>query len=235
MSNRRRCCSPQRNRFKPPPTETLSLNCKDHCIIKDAVKGTQQKINFTKVFLPLCRVAVAGKNHVVAVALLVAAVNHIKKQARVLLVKFTMPHLVNNQAGRADKRSKESAFPSGAASICHPVTQFDHLNEICLQTVFVAGAPKGLSQVRFACSGLTNESKVFVGIKRGQRGDAPQLLNISPGDTVKIKVLKGLWNLQWQTACVQQKFNRCAFFWPSPFSRPIRSESDSVPSCMLTL
>ena len=99
----RGCCGrAQGDRLKTAATEALALNCKDNRIIKDAVKSTQERIVLAEIFLPLCRVAVAGEDHVEIAFLIVPAVNQIKEQPRILLVEFAMANLINNQAGRAD-------------------------------------------------------------------------------------------------------------------------------------
>ena len=77
---RRRCGRPQGNRLKTAAVEALALNRKHNRIIKDAVERTQERVILTEI-LPLCRIMAAGKNHVVAAVLLVAAVHHIKKTA----------------------------------------------------------------------------------------------------------------------------------------------------------
>lgn len=57
----------QRNGFQLLASEAFPLNRKHDGIIKDAVKGTQQRVIFTEVLLPLSRVTVAGKSHVVTI------------------------------------------------------------------------------------------------------------------------------------------------------------------------
>ena len=71
-------------------------------ISKDAVQRTQKRRVFIKVLAPESRILVAGEDHVEIAFFVVATVNQIKEQPRILLVEFAMANLINNQAGRAD-------------------------------------------------------------------------------------------------------------------------------------
>lgn len=53
--------------------------------------------------------------------------------------------------------------------------------------------------------GLPNKGEVFVGIDGSQCRETAQPLHISASDLVKIKVVKGLWNLLRETAGTEQK------------------------------
>src|SRR5574344_12986 len=203
----------QRNGFQLLASEAFTLNRKHDGIIKDAVKGTQQRVVFTEVLLPLSRVTVAGKNHVVTTLFLVSAVNHIEKESSILLVKLTVPHLINNQAGRTDKRGQQSAFTPCSAGICHAVTQLSHFNEIRFQPMLTAGTAKSLRQVRFACSGFANEGKVFVGVYRRERRETPQFFNISASNSAEIKIVKSLRGLERKAAGTQQELHRLTFLF----------------------
>lgn len=74
-----------------------------------------------------------------------------------------MPHLVNNQAGRADKVGQEVALPASPAGSGHAVAQLRHLNEVSPKPVLTAGPPKSLGQTGLAGAGPSNKGKVFVG------------------------------------------------------------------------
>ena len=158
-------------------SEAFTLNGEHNGIVKDTVQSTEKRIAFAEVFLPLRRISVAGsvagKDHVVTPFFLVSAVNQVKEQPSVLLVKLTVPNLINDQAGRAHKRSQQNAFPACTASICHSVTQLRHLNEVSLLPLFTAGTAKSLSQMRLSGSGFPNKSEILVGIQGRKRRQAP--------------------------------------------------------------
>ena len=196
---------PQGDGFQSLSPEALSLHRKDNRIIKDAVKSAQEGVVLTEILLPPGGVPVAGKNHVVIAVLLVAAVNHVKEQPGVLLVKLTMPHLVNNQTGRPHKRGQQRSLTACTPRVCHTVSQFRHLNEVGFQSLFTAGPAKSLGQVGLSRSRLANKGKILVGVECRERGKAPQLLHILPGNAVEIKVVKGLRRLQRQAAGTQQE------------------------------
>ena len=145
-----------------------------------------------EVLLPLSRVTVAGKDHVGVALLLVAAVHHVKEQPGILLVKLTVSHLINNQAGRADKVGQKVALPAGSACGSHAVPQLCHLNEVTPKSMLTAGTPKSLGQMGLARTRPSNKGKVFVSIEGRQRGEATELVNILSGDSAEIKVVKGL-------------------------------------------
>ena len=77
--------------------------------------------------------AVIGSLVDVAVALFVISpVNQIEEQPCVLLIELAMPHLINNQTGRADQTVENRRFLSGPAGGGKLVPQFGHLYEIGL-------------------------------------------------------------------------------------------------------
>ena len=120
------CCGrPQGNCLQTASTETIALNWKNNCIIEDAVKRPKERVILAEIFLPLCRVAVAGEGLVVIAVFLVSAVHHIKEQPRVLLVKLPTPHFINNEAGRPGKGCEEctltSRQPVGHLSFGHAI------------------------------------------------------------------------------------------------------------------
>ena len=118
-----------------------------------------------------------------------------------------MPHLVNNQAGRADKVGQKVALPAGSACGSHAVPQLCHLNEVTPKSMFTAGTPKSLGQMGLARTRPSNKGKVFVSIEGRQRGEATELVNILSGDSAEIKVVKGLGDLQWEAAGAEQEIH----------------------------
>lgn len=123
-----------------------------------------------------------------------------------------MPHFINNQAGRPNEGSEERTFTASTSGICHSVTQFGHLNEVCFHAVLATSAAKGLRQMSFAGSRFPNEGEVFVGVEGGQRREVTQLVNVLPSDAAEIEVVKGFRNLQRQSARPQQEVNGGAVF-----------------------
>ncbi len=77
----------------------ISAKIENQGIIKDPVQCTQQGVVLTEVLLPLGKLLVVRKNHVVRTFLVVAAVNEVKEKPCVLLVKDTVTDFIGNQAG----------------------------------------------------------------------------------------------------------------------------------------
>ena len=55
-----------------------------------------------KVLTPESRILVAGENHVKIAFLVVATVDQVKEQPRILFIEFAMADLINDQAGWAN-------------------------------------------------------------------------------------------------------------------------------------
>ena len=72
-------------------------------IVKDAVQRTQQGSVFLDILAPEGRVLVAGEDHIETTFFVVAPVNQVKEQPRILLVEGTVANLVNNQTRGAHK------------------------------------------------------------------------------------------------------------------------------------
>lgn len=102
----------ERNGLQPFAPETLAPDVKDRGIVKDAVQSAQERVVFIEVLPPERRALVAGKDQIESALLVVAAVNQIKEQTRVLFVKLAMPNLVNNQTGRTREVRVLASLPS---------------------------------------------------------------------------------------------------------------------------
>lgn len=107
----------QVNRVEFTASEALSLETEYHSVIKNPVQGTQKGIILIKVLSPHGGHLVAGKDDVVSAFLVVPAVNQIKEQPGVLLVKLTVSNFINNQAGLPDKVRNQRIFLSGASGV----------------------------------------------------------------------------------------------------------------------
>ena len=87
-------------------------------IVKDAVQRTQQGSVFLEILAPEGRVLVAGEDHIETTFFVVAPVNQVKEQPRILLVEGTVANLVNNQTrGRTRPLRQESVFPERLAAV----------------------------------------------------------------------------------------------------------------------
>lgn len=99
-------------------------------IVKDAVQRTQQGSVFLEILAPEGRVLVAGEDHIETTFFVVAPVNQVKEQPRILLVEGTVANLVNNQARGAHKAVETGIGLSGTPGCRKSVPEFRGLNEI---------------------------------------------------------------------------------------------------------
>ena len=90
----------QSHRFQLLAPETLALNVEYRGIVKDPVQSAEQGVILIEITALVGRVLVAGEHNIEVAFLVVSPVNQIEEQPGILFVKFTMPYLVNNQAGR---------------------------------------------------------------------------------------------------------------------------------------
>ena len=91
-----------RNCIQFLPAETLAPQLEYRSFIKDTVKRTQKCRVLIKVLAPESRILVAGENHVKIAFLVVATVDQVKEQPRILFIKFAMADFINDQAGWAN-------------------------------------------------------------------------------------------------------------------------------------
>ena len=91
-----------RNCIQFLPAEALAPQLEYRSFIKDAVQRTQKCRALIKVLTSESRIFVAGENHVKIAFLVVAAVDQVKEQPRILFIEFAMADLINDQAGWAN-------------------------------------------------------------------------------------------------------------------------------------
>src|SRR5699024_4902214 len=148
-----------------------------------------------------------GKDHVGVALLLVAAVHHVKEQPGILLVKLTVSHPINSQAGRADKVGQKVALPPGTACGSHTVPQLCHLNKVTPKSMLTAGTHQCLGHIGLARTRPCIRRNVIVSTEGGESEEASQLVNSRSGDSAEIKVVKGLGNLQWEAEGADQEIH----------------------------
>lgn len=154
----------QGNGFQLFTPEAFALNVEYRGIIKDPVQGTQQGIVLIEVASPVRGVLVAGEYNIEVALLVVPPVNQIKEQAGILLAKFTVPYLVNNQTGRTHKAIQYGCFLSCTPGSGELVPQLGHLNEVSFNASLAALITECLCQMGLAGSRRANECKVSVSI-----------------------------------------------------------------------
>ena len=123
--------------FQPLAPEALAVDIEHSGVIKDSVKGAEQRIFLIEVLSPQGRTSVAGEDDIICPFLVVPPVDEVEEQPSVLLVELTVPDLVNidtvlsNQLGRAYHRW--SLFVSFYIILCHD--QVYHT--ICCPTLYL--------------------------------------------------------------------------------------------------
>ena len=123
----------QGDRLQPLVAETFPTDAEKSGIGKNSVQRARERIVFIEVLPPKRRALVARKNKVVCPLLVVAAIHHIKEQARALLVKLAMPSLVDDQAGGTDKGCERAcllAQPSGIGELVPKLGRFDEISAV---------------------------------------------------------------------------------------------------------
>ena len=147
-------------------------------IVKDAVQRTQQGSVFLEILAPEGRVLVAGEDHIETTFFVVAPVNQVKEQPRILLVEGTVANLVNNQTRGAHKAVETGIGFSRTSGCRESVPELRCLNKVGFQAMLAAGVSESLSQMRFACACRANKGQVAVRVDGVQGGQNLQAFHI---------------------------------------------------------
>ena len=155
------------------PRKTLAPDVKDRSVVKYTVQGAQERVVLVEVLPPERGVLVAGKDQIKSPLLVVAAVNQVKEQTGVLLVKLAMPNFINNQAGRADERGQGAGLLAEPPGVGKLVAQLRCLNEVGLQPVLAAFIAESHGEMGLPRAGRTDESEVLVAVDSCKGREAP--------------------------------------------------------------
>ena len=89
-----------------------------------------------------------------------------------------MSHFVDDEARGTDEACQRRRFFSGPTCERKFVPQLRGLDEVRLQSLLTALEAKRLRQMRFSCSGGTNEGNVPMRVDRSQRSEVSQVFQI---------------------------------------------------------